>query len=263
MNNKLYTLLAKTDALATSFKNGLKNYIKFFKGEQGAFLGQIATYTPEPDAIDEPNRRGTVSIITTVGEKLDYLVESSTEYIDALFAQEATNAANVALAELIVDDESWGIFSSLELLRLKSFLENGDFKSVYQMIPVRSDSIPWEKCTHEMYSDREGIYQTPLQEAINQTTEKESYILPDPNINKLGEGKSYTPQVANRSTKVVLGKGTIQNFSGQWSQRQKAEALRRIDRLHVAVIEALKRANDCDIIESKLTAEKIFGYING
>lgn len=50
---KLNVLLAKTDALASSFKTSLKDYIKFFKGNNGAFLGVRKTYSPNPGTIVE------------------------------------------------------------------------------------------------------------------------------------------------------------------------------------------------------------------
>lgn len=261
--NKLYTILAKTDALASSFKQGLKDYIQFFKKSQGAFQGIKNTYTAAPDTIDEPKKRGTVIVASTVGEKLDWLVESSKEYIDALFAQEATNASGLPVANLIVDGQDWGQLSSLELLRLKSFLENGDLKGMYQSLPVRPDSVKWSKTESEDYAGRDGIYESEEFSYVNRTTEKEDYILPDPNLAQLSSGKQYSPQVAQKTTAVVLGEGTSQNFTGAWSHRQRATTLRRINVLHIAVVEALKRANDCETVQSGLTAERIFGYIHG
>jgi hypothetical protein len=42
---------------------------------------------------------------------------------------------------------------------------------------------------------------------------------------------------------------------------QQINALKRRTSLLTAVIDALKRANDCEVTESSLTAEKIFNYI--
>ena len=66
---KLNITLAKTEALAVNFKNALTNYVKFFRGEQGAFLGEKKTYTCAEGKIDEPTRRGNRKVQTTVDEK--------------------------------------------------------------------------------------------------------------------------------------------------------------------------------------------------
>lgn len=259
---KLNVLLAKTDALGIQFKNSLKNYSKFFKNSQGAFQGGKGTYTPADETIDEPKRRGNALVQTTVDEKFEYFVEHSLEYVNALFSQEATNASGKAKAELIVDGDSWGTFTSLELLRLKSVIESSDFKQMYANIPVRSDEIEWKETTEESYAERTGIFEDPLIEYEHKTTEKTDYILEDPNVKHL-DGASYTPKVASKTVTKILGMGTRQSFSGEWSQRQKALAHSRLASLQVAVIEALKNANECEAVQSKLDATKLFSYING
>lgn len=256
---KLNVLLAKTDHLASSFKKGLTEYVKFFKSNQGSFKGEKRTYESEPGTIDIPSERKNELVVTTVKEKLDYLVESSTEYIDALFSQEATNASGNAKAELIVDGISFGTFSSLELLRLKSLIENGDFESVYSNLPVRSDSEIWNKSSNEMYDKRE-IFETELMKGVKKTTTKESYILNDPNVNETSP--TYKPTVASKDTISDLGKFTHQRFSGETTHRQRAEMLMRRTKMLTAVIESLKIANDVEAIESQMTAAKLFGYIH-
>lgn len=261
---KLFMLLAVTDALAIGFKNGLKDYISFFKNKQSAFLGERKTYDPidETTIVDE-SMASNVLVQTTVREKLDWLKDSSTEYINTLFSQEATNASGLPKAELIVDGISWGVLSSLELLRLKSLLESGDFKAMYSLIPVRSDTIQWEEAISDpTYVGRAGIFESPLITYQDKTTDKESFILPDPNIGKLGNA-NYTPQIATKTTTRILGNQSRQAFVGLWSQRERAELLKRIDKLHVAVIETLKVANDCAVIESEITGKKLFDYIHG
>lgn len=255
---KLNILLAKTDALATGFKNAIQDYAKFFSRSQGAFLGEKKTYEPKEGTIDEPNRRGNTIVQTTVDEKIDYLISGSEDYINSLFSQERTNASGVAIAELKVDGKSWGEFTSLELLRLKSLLEGSGIKAMIANIPVRSDSENWDVTNEEQYEGR-VIYESPLISGTNITTTKEDYILKDPNVSK--DSPSYVATVAQKTTTVPLGDYSIQKFSGQWSQRQRAAALKRTAVLYVAVIEALKKCNEAEAIESELTSELIFGYI--
>lgn len=258
---KLNVLLAKTDQLSSSFKKGITEYIKFFKSAQGSFIGEKKTYSPKEGTIDEPSLRKNQLVVTTVDEKLEYLVNSSKEYIDSLFSQEATNASGQAKSELFVDGISLGVYSSLELLRLKSLIESGELEEMYANIPVRSDSEIWNETKADDYKNRTGIFETGVTSGVKKTTTKESYILSDPNIANVKDGK-YTPQIASRDTVVELGDYTSQKYSGEYSQRQKAEILQRRTKLLVAVLEALKASNDVEAVDSQMNSNKLFGYLH-
>lgn len=259
-NQKLNVVLAITDELGKVFKRGLDNYSSFFREKQGAFKGFKKTYTPFDGTIDEPNKRGLVDVVTTVKEKLDYFEDVNSKYIDSLFSLEKTNSSGVASAELIVDGESWGIFSSLELLRLKSFIDSPEFVKVYENLPVRSDTIIWNKSSNTLFSGRD-VFETELVTSVSKTTEKENYILEDPNIAN-GRAVNYTPQVATKTTIKELGTSTSQEFSGEITQRQKALILKKRSDLSIAVTEALKKANEAIVIESEIKSKKIFGFLH-
>ncbi len=256
---KLNVLLAKTDHLAAVFKNAKADYIRFFKTNQGAFKGEKKTYEPALNQLDDPKQRGNKLVVTTVSEKLQWLTENSKEYIDALFAQEATNASGIAKAKLTVDGIEFGVFSSLELLRLKSIIEEGTFKEMYENLPVRNDDEIWKKTKNESYTGRE-IYESSFQEGIAKTTIKESYILDDPNI-KTG-ATNYHPQVAHRDIPTELGKYSFQKFSGEATHLERASILQRRSKLLSAVLEALKEANDAEAVESQMTSDKLFNYLH-
>jgi len=254
-------LLAKTEHTEAQFKALVKDYITFFKNNQGSFKGVRGTYEARPGTIDEPNKRGFQLVVTTVSEKLKWLEDVIGPHITAVMNLEATNASNNARAELVVDGESLGEFSSLELLRMISILEKGDFEAMYTNIPVRSETETWRRTEDQNYVNRE-VYETELSRSVNKTTLKEDYILPDPNAEKYKEGISITPQVSQRSTVVELGDGTVQRFSGEISHRERAEMLLRRTKLISALKEALKKANEAEVVTSNMTSEKLFGYIH-
>jgi hypothetical protein len=256
---KLNVLLAKTDHLAETYRGMIRDFMKFFSKSQGAFKGERKTYSPKEGTIDMPNNRVMVKVQTTVSEKLDWFIERAAKYVDAAFSVELTNAASTT-TNLIVGGEDWGTMTSLELLRLKSILENGELHMMLQNIPVRSDSEVWVKSTDPDYDGRE-VWETPKLTGVAKTTEKESYILPDPNLDKLQDSKGYTPQLGVKNTVIELGDYTHQRYSGELSQRDKALMLERRDDLLVAVIEALKKCNEVEAMESKLNAKRVFGYI--
>jgi hypothetical protein len=257
---KLNVLLAKTDHLASIFKKGLEEYVKFFKTSQGAFKGEKKTYEPKPGTIDLPGERLNRLVVTTVEEKLAYLQENSREYINALFSQEKTNASGISKARLKVDGLDFGEFTSMELLRLKSILEGGTFKEVYENLPVRNDDEIWTKSNNEMYAAR-NVYESSKREGVQKSTMKESYILTDPNIGKI-EGSKYTPQIATKDTVIELGDYTYQKFSGESTHVERAAILARRSKLLTAVIEALKVANEVEVISSEMTADKLFNYLH-
>ena len=254
---KLNVLLAKTDHLAKTFKGMIEDYLKFFNKSQGAFRGERKTYNAKEGVVDEPNLRGSVLVQTTVKEKLTWFMEQAAKYVDAVFSVEKTNAMT-ATAELMVKGTLWGKFTSLELLRLKSLLENGEFHNMIKAIPVRSDAEIWNE-SNNPDDDKREIWESPQLTGVRKTGIKESYILTDPNI---AQAKTnYTPQIGQKNTVVELGDYTHQRFSGEISQRERAMMLERRDALLVAVIEALKVCNECEIEESELNAKRVFGYI--
>lgn len=260
MKTKLNVLLAKTDHLAGVFKKGLEEYVKFFKSSQGAFKGIKKTYEPRANTIDQPNERGQILVVTTAEEKLNYFQENAKEYIDALFSQEKTNASGLATAELVVDGNNFGKFTSMELLRLKSLLESGTLKEMYETIPVRNDDEVWVKSTQEPYGSR-SIFESSLRSGVSKSMLKESYILTDPNIGKT-DGSKYTPQIATKDTILELGDYTIQKFSGEFSHTERAGILARRSKLLTSVIEALKIANEVEVIQSDMTSDKLFNYLH-
>lgn len=257
---KLNVLLAKTDHLAASFREAVKDYIGFFDKSQGAFKGEKKTYAPKEGTMDDPRQHNIKLVVTTVDNKLAWLEENSMDYIDALFSMEKTNASGAARAELVVEGDSWGEFSSMELLRLKSFLEGGDLKKMYESIPVRTEDEIWHPATAENFKGH-GVFETEMVKSVVKTTDKEPYILPDPNLDRV-DGAKYLPQVVARNIVVELGNATYQKFSGEWSHRQRASLLRRHHLLLTAVVEALKKSNEAEAIKSGLTSEKIFNYLH-
>lgn len=257
---KLNSLLAKTDHLASSFREGIKDYVGFFDKSQGAFKGQKKTYAAKVGTIDNPSERSTKLVVTTVDSKLEWFEESCKDYVDALFSVERTNASGTAQGELVVDGKSWGWLTSLELLRLKSLLENSDLKKMYETIPVRTEDETWAPATDENFVGP-GVLQTAMIKSVVKTTLKEPYILQDPNLANI-DGAKYMPQTVAREVILELGDSTYQKFSGEWTHRQRAELLRRHHVLLTAVVVALKESNEADSVKSSLTSEKIFNYLH-
>lgn len=255
MKQKLNTLLALREKYETTFKNALIDLIRKFDKDQGLFSGTRKTYEAIQGYADEPTKRAFRKVASTVKEQLDWFKQYNQEYLKQLFTIERTNGIGIAKAELVVDGKPWGEFTSTELLRLKGFLENNMLKQMYDKIPTRSETALWTITKDDIYKDR-MVFESPMDKGFSKTTLKESYILTDPHPDA-----KRAPQVAEKSTQVNIGEYTSQDFTGAASMRERAEMIARLDILHKAVVEALEKANDVEVVPSVL-GDKLFDFIH-
>lgn len=260
MSNKLHILLAKTEHGSKVYKNNIADYTQFMKTKQGAFKGEVKTYSPNPDTLDEPSMRGNTPIITTVNEKLDWFEEHQGNYINDLLSVEATNASGKATALLEMGGLTYKL-SSLELLRLKSLLE-GEIKGMYEQIPTLEEKEIWTESKNDAYINRPVVYETKMTEGIKKGTQKETYIVKDPNVAELKDSSRYTPVTAVKESIQEYGSWTHQRFSGEWTARQRAELLDRRSKLLGKVLVALKECNEAEAISSVLSAKSLFDYLH-
>lgn len=255
---KMNTLLAKVEHGSAQFNRMISDYTNFFKKSQGMFEGIKKTFKPRDGYQEDTRYTGSTKVATTVGEKLEWFESNSIPYLNDLFAVEATNSKGANKVELVVEGVSLGSLTALDLMRLKTLLTSKDWEAVYVNIPVRSDSEVWEKCTDEEYNGRE-IFQTPMISGTTRTTESEEVILKDPNIDPEHLPANYRAQVTVKKKTVETGDYTLQKFTGEYTQRQRAEILRRRSVLLAAVTEALKEVNDLEVEKPNLD---IAGFIN-
>lgn len=255
------TLLAKVEHGSSRFSKMIGDYLAFFKGKQGAFAGIKKTHVPREGYTEDKSCIANTKVITTVGEKLEWFEQQSIPFLKELFAVEATNSKGANTVELVVDGISFGHLTALDLMRLKTLLTKKEWVEMYENIPVRSDAEVWEPCTDSEYEGRE-IFQTPMLKGVTRTTESEEVILKDPNINPDKLPANYNARTTIKKKVVETGDYTLQNFTGGWTQRQKAELLRRRSQLLAAVVEALKEVNDTISEKPNLNVETLVNFIH-
>lgn len=258
---KMNTLLAKVEHSTSSFNKMIGDYYVFFNKKQGAFEGIKKTFKPREGYLEDPSKMGTTKVVTTVGEKLDWFEENAIPHLKDLFSIEATNSKGANKVELKVGDTSFGFLTALELMRLKTLLTKEEWKQMYENIPVRSDSEVWETCDDQEYKGRE-IFQTPMQVGVSRTTESEEIILKDPNIDPAHLPANYRAPITTKKRTVETGDYTLQKFTGAWTQRQKAEILRRRSQLLAAVTEALKVVNDVETEKPNLKVDTLINFLH-
>lgn len=255
------TLLAKVEHGSSRFSKMIGDYLAFFKGKQGAFAGIKKTHVPREGYTEDKSCIANTKVITTVGEKLEWFEQQSIPFLKELFAVEATNSKEANTVELVVDGISFGHLTALDLMRLKTLLTKKEWVEMYENIPVRSDAEVWEPCTDSEYEGRE-IFQTPMLKGVTRTTESEEVILKDPNINPDKLPANYNARTTIKKKVVETGDYTLQNFTGGWTQRQKAELLRRRSQLLAAVVEALKEVNDTVSEKPNLNVETLVNFLH-
>lgn len=263
---KLSLLLAHTEHGKSVFKEILNDYTSMFvkrreQNEANPFKGVQKTYTPRPGQPNFEGESGIIRVASTVQEKLDWLEQTVSEHIDNIFSLEATNSIGVAVAELVVDNISFGNLSANELLRLISTLQSPELVKMYSNLPVRDDAQVWNPTNNPEYNGRD-IHETKRLEGVKRTTENDSYILPDPNIQYLKDSSKYSPQIANKASIVEQGDYTLQFFSGETTHLYRAEILRRRSKLLEAAKVALKEANEAQVKQSDMKAKKLFSYLH-
>lgn len=257
---KMNTLLAKVEHSASSIQRLFNDYAVFFKTKQGAFRGVKNTFVARDGYLDDPSKMGTTRVVTTVDEKMGWFNEQFKNYLKDVFAVESTNSEGANRVELKVGDVSFGFLTALDLMRLKNILTNKDFETILTNIPVRSDSVNWVRSTDPEYEGRE-VFETEIIKGVTRTTEKDEVILKDPNLDPSHMPANYSPRTTIKTKTVETGDYTHQDFTGEWTQRQRAELLRRRSQLLEAVIAALKEVNDCKTCDPNLDVDTLVNFI--
>ena len=258
---KMNTLLAKVDHTSASAAAMVKDYAAFFKTKQGAFRGEKNTYSAVNGYDERPERNTQTRVQTTVQEKLDWFEERYVPYLKELFSIESTNSGDAYRVELVVDGVSFGKLSAIELMRLRNILTSRELNTMYENIPVRSDAKIYEDCTDAQYEGRE-IFQTPVLKSDERTTEKEEIILKDPNIDPQHMPANYRAQITVKNRTVKVAETTHQEFTGEWTQRKRAELLRRKSALLNAITVALKEVNEVEAKEANLDVDALIKFIH-
>ena len=258
---KMNTLLAKVEHGVAQFNRMVGDYFAFFKNKQGMFEGIKKTFKPREGYQEDARYMGTTKVATTVDEKLQWFEENAVPYLKNLFSIESTNSKGAKKVELKVGNVSFGFLTALDLMRLKTVLTKKEWEEMYNNIPVRSDAEVWEPCTDGEYAGRE-IFQTPMQTGVTRTTESEEVILKDPNLDPAKLPANYNAKTTIKKRTVETGDYTLQKFTGAWTQRQRAELLRRRSQLLAAVIEALKEVNDVESEDPNLDVEGMINFLH-
>lgn len=251
---KQAVLLGLREKLEKTFGGMLDDFIQKFKNKQGIFQGWNKTYDALEGFADDPTKRSFQKVSGTVSEELDWFKKHTADYFKTVLSIEKTNSTGIK-AELKVNGESWGEYSVLELLRLKSIMD-GKLRAIINELPIRDEKVIWNKTTKDYYGARD-VWETPVVEGFSKTTLKRTEIVNDPHIK---DSPNRPPVPVQIETQVNVGHFTEQKFSGEVTMLQRAEILVKYDQVYNGIIEALENCNNIDSVESDL-GKKFIEYL--
>lgn len=254
MSKKQAVLLGLREKLEKTFNGMLDDFLSKFKNKQGIFQGWNKTYDAIDGFADDPTKRSFQKVSGTVKEQLDWFKQYTADYFTTVLSVEKTNSTGIK-SELVVAGKSWGEFSVLELLRLKSIMD-GKLKAIIGELPIRDEKVIWEKTTKDYYGDRD-VWETKEITGFTKTTLKRTEIVNDPHIK---EAPNRPPVAVPIETQVNTGQFMEQKFSGEITMLERAEILAKYDQLYIGIIEALENANNTESVESEL-GQKFIDYI--
>lgn len=222
-----------------------------FRNKHNLFLG--GTKTLKMDQAGHESAEAAAAevneVVTTVNERLAYTRGAVEQWFDVVLTKEITNQS--AKADLVVDGQVIVADAPATfLLGLEAKLKA--LRAVYDEIPTLAPGIIWEK---DEVAGR-GIYRSKNPDVRAKTAKV-------PQFKVLYDATDKHPaQIERWNEEVVVGKFVTTAQSAMMPASQKAELLARMDKLIQATKQARMRANNVDIVDSKV-GENLFNYIHG
>lgn len=248
---KLHELLAVESDLETTAKKIMNEATVTFLKKQEHFLGYRKSLRMFEEHRKQEEEAATESkaLVTTVGDKLEYVLNNTIKYYDAILQKEATN--QTAVADLVVDGHvllenapaTW-------LLGMESRLKG--LRTVYEAIPTWAPGVDWVPAPEQ----GKGIYKAAEPSKADKTEKAPAHKVLVP------ASEHHPAQVEKWVENVRVGVFTTQKWISSWSPSQKSEALERLDKLIRAIKRARQRANSTPVVKVR-AGSKIRDYLQG
>ena len=249
--SRLHELLAAEKTPTAAWHHMLGETMKKFKNAAHYFEGhskslKMIEETPANSAI-EAQAREEKPVATTVLDTLEYALDVFGKAEDLQFQKNSTNRhavgtvsieGEITLTDMPVD----------ELLGLEARLAK--IRELIDAVPTLDASRHW------VHDDNAGanVWSTRYPE---ETTKTEKQLVP---IVMHEATVEHPAQVQAVTRDAVVGKFTMVKRSGAATALQKAEAIKRIDRLVVEVKKARMRANETEVDDCSIS-QALVDYI--
>lgn len=245
---RLHEILAVCGDLITTAKKVNDEGVATFSKKPELFLGSVTEVvhrSEEDRGLDTTEQK---AIVTTVFEKLKYLMRANVRALDAVFQKEIGNTK--AHADIVIDDAVIAKdVPATVLLGLEAKL--AELRAVYAAIPTLAPGPTWVLDAAE----RVGVYKSKYPDTRFRTKKTMRAF-------ELSPATQYHPaQVQAITEDTPIAQITVQTWSGMISSAQKSDLLERIDRLVRAVKRARQRANMQEIEQRKI-GEALITYVH-
>ncbi len=216
----------------------LKNPGHFFDGHTKSL--KMISESPENEAV-EAQAREEKPVTTTVHATLEYALDLFGKAEDLQAQKNSTN--RIAVADVLFRGQA--ILTGLpidELLGLEARLLK--VREVFEAAPTLDATKHWKPAPDL----GRGVWETQYPENSTKTEKRTVPVIMSPAT------EHHPAQVAAVNSEAVVGKYTLLRRSGAATALQKAEALKTVDDLLVAVKQARMRANETEVVKTTVAA---------
>ncbi len=246
---KLHEIIAVEGDLQNTANKVIDEAVQTFSKKAEHFIEQLSSLRMHNEERQDENTSDHKAMVTTVGEKLDYVGKHLIKYYDAISRKERTNQE--ARADLVVNGDVLivGMPGTL-LLGLESRLRQ--FRTMCEAIPTLQPGIVW---IHD--EDRPGrVYKiSEARKRFKTEKIKESKVIVQPT-------KEFPAQVDTWTVDKPCGTISDQIWSGMLSPAEKSDLIGRVDTILRAVKKARQRANEAEVVDLRV-GKTIVDYILG
>jgi hypothetical protein len=245
---KLHELLAVEADLEGAYKRIIEEALVTFTKKPDHFLGQDKILEMFDEDRKKENTTEHKEMVTTVPDKLNYVMEHVIRFYDALYQKELANTN--AKADLIVDGET--IATDLPATFLLGMENKLKFlRASYEGIPTLAPGIKWvldEKLG-------KGVYVSANPNEVFKTAKVFKHQVLVPPTDK------HPAQIEKWEEQVPVGKYTTTTSCSMLTPARKSELIGRIDSLIQACKKARQKANCTEVADVSI-AKKMMDYIN-
>lgn len=239
---KLHEILAVEGSVQGASKEIIKETENTFSNKATHFKGFVKEYKPfDEDEAEAEGYQEKNEMVSTVDQKLEHFWDVVSNELDVTFKKESTNQE--AKGDIIVEGKflKTGVPIGY-LLGLEQKIK--DWRRVLKAIPTLQPGIKW----NEDEKSGKGVWETKPEPTFRTRKEVRFKVL-------IQATDKHPAQVEKWHEQVNVGKFHTTVWSGEYSTAQKAELLKRLDRLEHGVKKARMRANSIEIVDVEIASE--------
>lgn len=232
---KTTTLLGLLELKIKEMNQAIVNTTTKFSNTK-LYEGFDKNHQPADGYLADPQYIGHSEVKAIAIDDLKNVVKCINDALNLQFRLEATNGTDEKV-EFEFDGKKYKA-TALDLMRINSIFGSQSFQTLINSIPVLDNEHVWKKMANS------EMYEAEPFGSDTRTTEKETVILKDPNIDPLHLPSNYRAETETRSKVVITGHYTVQWFSGAMAKSDKVAIVKKYKNFMEVIHVALKEAND-------------------